>query len=228
MKTNQKTKRNRGFTIADKLYFCAVLVMLIVILSGWPPYSAKTNIAGVMKWSPDGDRIPQRSIERLAQKRFVSWAQSPIVVQAIKQANQQHQKSLDEIIRIDEEWIDGSVSSDFVERCLNNPCSDYLRKKQKERISDKYLYSEIFVMDEHGCVVAMTERTSDYWQADEDKFVKAFADGRGSIFVDESAYDRSSQITSIQVSVPVLDADTNRAIGVMTIGMNISVLDEQI
>ena len=83
-------------------------------------------------------------------------------------------------------------------------------------------------MDRQGCIVAESKKTSDFWQGDEDKFVKSFADGKGAIFVDESTYDESTRAPLIQVSVPVFDPNTREAIGVMTVGLNIGVLDEQI
>lgn len=43
-------------------------------------------------------------------------------------------------------------------------------------------YAEIFVMDNQGANVAMSDKTSDYWQGDEDKFVRSFAGGEGKVF----------------------------------------------
>lgn len=181
-----------------------------------------------MRWSLDGDRIPVRAIERIAQKRFVVWAKNPVVIEAVRKANSKPAKSLYEIIRLDKEWIAGESDEEWVNQLLDNPCARYLKQLQIDRSGDRNLYSEIFVTDKQGCIVAGSERTSDFWQGDEDKFVKAFADGKGAMFIDESSYDRSTKNSLIQVSIPVYDPNTRRAIGIMTIGLHIGVLDEQI
>ena len=117
-----------------------------------------------------------------------------------------------------DEWI-GSF--------LNNPCADRLKKAQKEAVKgERSLYAEIFVMDKQGCIVAETDKTSDYWQGDEDKFVKSFAGGEGAVFIDKPAFDESTRGYLIQVSVPVLDPQTEEAIGAMTAGIDLDYMTE--
>ena len=62
-------------------------------------------------------------------------------------------------------------------------------------------------MDNQGANVAMTDKTSDYWQGDEAKFKKSYHNGKGTVFVDEVEFDDSSQAYLVQVSVPVKDGD---------------------
>jgi hypothetical protein len=100
----------------------------------------------------------------------------------------------------------------------NNACSDYLRTIQK---SAAY-YDEIFVMDNLGANVAMTDKTSDYWQGDEDKFIKSYNGGNGTIFIDKVKFDDSTQAYLVQVSVPVKDG--GKTIGAITIGINVDKL----
>jgi hypothetical protein len=76
---------------------------------------------------------------------------------------------------------------------------------------------EIFVMDNQGANVCMTDKTGDYWQGDEGKFVNSFNGGIGSVFVDELEVDDATRATVSQVSVPVMDK--GMAIGAMTIGV---------
>lgn len=228
MNFKQKTNRYGGFAIADKLYTGVVLLLLLLIISGWPPYTIKAKSAGDIKWAPDGDLIPIRAIERIAQKRFVIWAENDVVVEAVRKANDNNHHTMDQIIQLDKEWVQGLWDKKRINSLLNNKCVEYLREMQNVRNDENSLYAEIFVTDKHGCIVAGTKKTSDYWQGDEDKFVKAFAGGKGAVFIDESNYDESTGSTSIQVSVPVYDPDTQQAIGVMTVALDICVLDKQI
>jgi hypothetical protein len=228
MGTTRKTRQFLGLATIEKIYVAIVLLLIFLVVCGFPPYSIKSKTVGNMKYSSDGDRIPLRAIERIAQKRFVAWAKNPIVVEAVREANKKPAKSLHEIIQLDKKWVAGQSDENWVNQFLDNPCARYLRHLQNEQGSEKNLYAEIFVTDKQGCIVAESEMTSDFWQGDEDKFVKAFADGKGAIFVDESGYDRSTQTHLIQVSLPVLEPSTRKAIGVMTIGLNIGILDEQL
>jgi hypothetical protein len=225
---NLKGKRNMGFTIIDKIYVIVVILLAAVIISGWPSYSMEGYSESVIKWAADGDRIPERAVERISQRRFLTWAANPIVVEAIKKANAEPRKSIYDIILLDNAWIDGECAPKFYNKFLENECAQYLQNLRKENFRTKSLYSEIFVMDKQGCIVAQTQKASDYWQGDEDKFVKAYANGKGAVYISESIYDESTQSILIHVSVPVIDGDSGKAIGVMTIGMNINVLDEQI
>jgi hypothetical protein len=203
--------------------------MLSVLLVSWlQSYPVKGTRTNNLRWSPEGDRIPLRAIERIANKRFTAWAGNPVVIEAVQEANKRPAKSLDEIIRLDDRWVEGQVGQEWINELLNNQCANYLREVRVDSFGEKDLYCEIFVVDRQGCIVAMTRRTSDYWQGDEDKFVKAFADGKGSIFIDEADYDESTKSTLIQVSVPVLDPDTAETIGVLTVGLNMSVLAKEI
>ena len=77
--------------------------------------------------------------------------------------------------------------------------------------------SVIFVMDNQGANVAMTDKTSDYWQGDEAKFKNSF--GKGSVFVDEVEFDDSTQAYLCQVSVPVTDGGA--VIGAITFGIDV-------
>jgi hypothetical protein len=231
LKKMKKAKEGQGSGGLPKgagLYAAVVMVLTVLVVSWLEPYSIEGRLAGDLKWSTEGDRIPLRAIERMANRRFVAWAAEPVVVEAVKQANSGPVKPLDAIIALDKKWRQADQADAWIKRFLNNPCARRLRELQNAQGGEHGLYPEIFVTDGQGCIVAASQRTSDFWQGDEDKFVKAFADGRGAIFIDEAAYDLSTSTPLIQVSVPVVDPDDGKAIGVMTIGLHIKVLAEQI
>jgi hypothetical protein len=85
-------------------------------------------------------------------------------------------------------------------------------------LADVY-YSEIFVTDKLGANVAMTAKTSDYWQGDELKFTESWKAGAGGVFVSDVGFDKSSQTYVVHVSVPVKDRGVT--IGVLVAGINV-------
>jgi len=102
---------------------------------------------------------------------------------------------------------------------MESECGKHLAKIQQSSA----VYAEIFVMDNQGGNVAMTDKTSDYWQGDEAKFQKSFNGGSGAVFVDEVEFDDSTQAYLVQVSVPV--KDNNTVIGAVTFGIDVDKIE---
>jgi hypothetical protein len=98
-------------------------------------------------------------------------------------------------------------------------CGKHLRSIQA---STPY-YAEIFVMDNQGANVAMTDKTSDCWQGDEAKFIESFNRGKGAVHISDVEFDDSTQAYLVQVSVPV--EDDNTIIGAITFGINIDKIE---
>jgi hypothetical protein len=168
------------------------------------------------------------AIRRMTHKKIVRLAKEPIIVNAVKEANKEARRSLDEIMQLDKKWQATERIDEWIGGFLNNPCADYLKKIQMEASKDKRsLYAEIFVMDKQGCIVAESDKTSDYWQGDEDKFINSFADGAGAVFIDKPSLDKSTNRYLIQVSVPILDPNTKKAIGAMTVRIDMDLLVAQ-
>ena len=228
-KTENKTDVSRPKVWGiDKKWYPAIKISVIVLVLGLPAYyllPLKT-VGQVKNVCKEQDK-PLVNINYFVEKEIMVWAQNPVIVNAIKRANEKATKSLSQIIKLDERWKTTEGVDEWVGSFLNNPCATYLKTLQKEK-SPQGLYAEIFVMDKQGCVVAATNKTSDYWQGDEDKFIKSYADGEGAIFINKVGYDRSIQVFSLlQVSVPVLDPDTGKAVGAITVGLDLDVFAGQ-
>jgi hypothetical protein len=72
----------------------------------------------------------------------------------------------------------------------------------------------------------MTNKTSDYWQGDEAKFQKSFNGGAGQVHVGDVKFDESAQVYQVQISVPVTDGV--KAIGAITIGVDLDAYEESL
>lgn len=144
-------------------------------------------------------------------ERLRQWAHAPVLLAALKEQNAK-QTSLDEIKKIDEEWVAGTNAA-FVKSLQQNSVGKYLQDK----VSASPIYVEAFLCDRQGAVVGEYPGSTDYWQGDEDKFTKSFNGGDGKLFAGPIALDKSTDTISVQVSVPVKDA--NETIGVLVVGL---------
>ena len=166
--------------------------------------------ASLSAWA---EQAPRKVVD-LAHSDLAILGTAPQIVSAVKAQNQKGM-GIAEINAIDEEWKATPGVASFMQALMDSDCAKFLRKIQETTP----FYSEIFVMDNQGANVAMTVKTSDYWQGDEAKFKNSFDGGKGTVFVDEVEFDDSSQAYLVQVSVPVMDQ--GMAIGAITFGIDV-------
>ncbi len=159
------------------------------------------------------EKAPQKIVD-LANQTLAGFGTDPVIVEAVKAENGKG-KTLEMIKEMDEKWKNTAGTDAAMKELMNNACA----KRLNELFAGQPFYAEAFVMDDKGANVCMTEKTSDYWQGDEPKFQKSFADGKGAVFVDDVEFDDSSQAYLVQVSVPVMDGD--KAIGAITFGIDV-------
>ncbi|SOE08730.1 hypothetical protein SAMN05877838_0459 [Hoeflea halophila] len=162
-------------------------------------------------------------------KEFVSeniegWLTDPVVVSAIKEQNTKT-ASLDAaaIDKLDKQWRAQATATDqpFVSEVLARELSKFLMEK-KDR--SQGMITEMFVMDAKGLNVGQSDVTSDYWQGDEAKWQKTYAEGAGVVFVDEVEEDESTQALQSQASLTISDPETGEPIGAITVGINLDML----
>ena len=125
------------------------------------------------------EKAPQK-IKDLANSTLAAVGTDPVIVKAVKDENAKR-KSLTQIQDKDKAWKATPGIADYMQAIMDSECGKHLRSVQ----NGTPYYAEIFVMDNQGANVAMTDKTSDYWQGDEAKFKKSFNGGSGAVFVDE-------------------------------------------
>lgn len=141
------------------------------------------------------------------------WATDPAIVSAVSDANQVF-KTRREMNALDREWQEYQGISPLMLSMLESKAAQKLLEFEQS----KPFYKEIFITDKFGANVAMTSKTSDYWQGDEQKFSKCFNKGKGTVFVSKSKFDTSTQKNLVQISIPILNGEDT--IGVMVVGIN--------
>ena len=136
------------------------------------------------------------------------------IVKAVKAQNKKDMslKMIQDTDRVWRDLMEGTIA--IMDDMMTNDCA---KAAQKILESRPYIM-EVFVMDNKGANVCMTDKTGDYWQGDEAKFVNSYNGGIGSVFVDEEIEEDGATRAMVgQVSVPVMDK--GMAIGAMTIGV---------
>ena len=142
------------------------------------------------------------------------WGDDPTLIAAVKSQNAMNM-TLDAIKARDQQWLNFSGVDDGMQALMNNAAAQRLREFEQQ----EPFFVELFLMDNQGANVAMTNKTSDYWQGDEDKFIESYKGGKGDVHVGDVEFDESAQAYLVQVSVPIMDG--GRAIGALTIGINL-------
>ncbi|MDK2123424.1 PDC sensor domain-containing protein [Parachitinimonas caeni] len=144
-------------------------------------------------------------------------AAHPAVVQAVKAQNAK-KLTLEKIKTIDADWIAKKGEVPLARELMDNAAAKQLAQMQSART----YFIEAILTDNLGANVAITHLTSDYWQGDEPKYEKAWAGGKGAVYISKPKQDESTGDQLSQVSVPVKDGDA--VIGTFTIGVKVNLL----
>jgi len=188
---------------------CAVLGILV---AGWSmiAWSGPDSIKTAVESSTLSDAGKKFVVEKL-----LPLCEDAAIVAAVAAQNA-GAVTLDEIKKIDAEWQAAEDELPIQKEKLGNATAQAL----KEFVRGTPAVAEAFVMDNQGAIVGENNLTSDYWQGDEDKWVKSFAAGAGGVDVGAPKFDKSANITLQQVSLPV--TKDGKAIGAITFGLDIS------
>lgn len=166
--------------------------------------TAKTERIG---FSKELEQLLGRKIELLK-----NIATNPQIIEIIKKFNEKNQEiSISDILKVDKKWQETKGIDNFIKFFLTNECAQYLIEFQ-----EKYdEFPEIFITDENGLIVGETNKTSDYYQADEQWWIKAYNDGIGKNYFGEIEYDKSAHAEAISIYIPVMDFQNKKPIGVI-------------
>jgi GAF domain-containing protein/HAMP domain-containing protein len=114
---------------------------------------------------------------------------------------------------LDEEWAAAIDENPLIQNVVNprvNPLTAQLVEYQ--RIFPEH--EEIFLTDVYGGVIAATGRTADYYQADEEWWQAAYAEGTGAFYVGQSVFDRSAGYVALEFAIPIR-APSDEIVGIV-------------
>ncbi len=176
-------------------------------------------------------------MRQLSQQDSATLRSSSDVLTRVQVANAQHGAWSRLVIQqLDDEWQRVVAAQQplpaWMSEVLHNSLSQRLNSwldSQDDR------YTEAFITDAQGLLVASAQITSDYWQGDEEKFTQTFAlaakpqNSQQSIsWIDTTGgsvgvirFDDSSHRFLTHISFPLWQPGITRPVGVLTLGLNI-------
>jgi hypothetical protein len=146
------------------------------------------------------------------------WAKQPILLEALRKANRENRMSLAEIMEKDGAWRQAKQVTPFIQQFLTNAVAHYLQEIQADSGG---LYAEILITDTKGVIIAETSRTTDYYQADEEWWVRTYNGGTGYLFRSKPLFDESSQSYNIDLCLPIYESQGQEVIGILKAGVSI-------
>ncbi|MBB3658427.1 hypothetical protein FHX15_003674 [Rhizobium sp. BK650] len=164
-----------------------------------------------------------RVVREYVEKLVRPMVETPVVVTAIKEQNAKFGNVSEMDMRVlDETYRAEIAQGDFqmVGALMAKSISHYLKSRQDD---SQGTIVEFFVTDRHGLNVGQSIVTTDYWQGDEDKFLKTFALGSQDIYVGRAERDESTQLLEAQASFVVTD-EKDEPIGMATVTIAIDAL----
>ena len=151
-----------------------------------------------------------REVLARAAQQVGRWAMIQRVVQAVK-AQEAAPPAMERVRAIDEAWQRGEDPEGLATSLAKNDCAQALQTLMSANPG----YGEAYVTDHQGAVVCMTDRTSDYWQGDEEGWTRAYGGGAGAVVVGKTERDAITGLDVVPISVPVKSA--GQVIGVLTV-----------
>ena len=117
--------------------------------------------------------------------------------------------------RLDAQWRAADAADNnndpLVREHLNNAVAREVTKYQ-QAFPDNI---EVFITDVYGGLVGSTNRTSDYYQADEGWWQAAYNGGQGGVYIGQPEFDESAGAIGSQIALPLRDSRTGEIIGIL-------------
>lgn len=143
------------------------------------------------------------------------------IIEEVKASNQKNKNlAFEEIFALDEKFRKSNGNDNFAEQFSMNRAAKELVEFQE----DNPVFSEVFITDKFGLNVAQTNKTTDYYQADEEWWTNAYNGGKGKEHHGSIEFDESAQAEAISIYIPIIDRDTNEVIGILKAVLSIAAI----
>jgi len=190
----------------------------LVLLAGVCMAEDAAALSARLAAAIDANATIDAKVKPFAKQKLVPLITDEALVREVKAQNAK-KVPLADIQAVDKAWMAAESELPIQKEKLSNPCAEAIRGIAKGLPALR----EIFAMDDQGANVGQNNLTSDYWQGDEDKWLKSFAGGKGGVDVGKAKFDKSANTTQQQVSLPLVDKD-GTVVGAITFGVAIDAL----
>ena len=206
-----KIKYKASFRTKVMLLICSVTLIIMIAGIGLGYYwgfgllrdmvgENSVEMAGILAFSIAG-MIDEKINE------IKAHLSSPVWQAAVTEGNLRY-KAMGEkeihryLMDMDKKWAEASGDAPLVKEYLDSSMGIRLRKL----VESERNIAEYFLTDMFGGLVASSEKTSDFYQADEEWWQEAFDDGKGGVFIGDIEFDESSNVWAMPFALPVKDA----------------------
>lgn len=207
MNSHRFSKKEPGFFLpgsrssASPPYFLSFL--LFTALAVLPLRTLSAQDETLQEWTP------YLESQLLALKKDITL--NPDVIRSVAQANQTNAHfSLKEIAEMDRQWRGTEGVDLFIVSLITNDLADKLKEFQKKQGS----LVEIFITDRKGLLIAATNKTSDFYQADEAWWRETVERNNPKGAFGGSEYDESALVEDIPLYL-VIRGEQQEVIGVL-------------
>lgn len=141
-------------------------------------------------------RVMQTELEKDIKLITVALREEPVVAHLLSVKSKLPQQRIDQI---EQDWKYLTPDDKELADILVNNTSRVLRLIRDENRD----IAEILVTDRFGQLIAATQRTNDYYQADESWWQMAYLNGAGQIYIPEVDYDHSAGVWGLDLCIPI-------------------------
>ncbi len=204
----------------------AKLVALLTLVAILPLLAATITIAvGVrsLRLQAFGERLSSAAVNESRSMRMslVKDIEKLLLVfnsEAVVSQVAAHDKALPpaQLNQLDMDWAKLDESNSPLALVLHHPLSHVL---QQLAHADPRM-NELMVTDRHGQLIAASDRTSDYYQADEEWWQKTYGGGKGKVYIERVVFDESSHSWTLNICLPILQ--DKKVVGVAKASMDVS------
>jgi signal transduction histidine kinase len=223
MEKNSKHKSGIRFKITASI--CAVVLIVIFLSSSlvyFVTYKTLTELIGdkynqiakIISFYISGLLSGEvTDVETYASRPL--WKDA-IVENNLKYENMGNDAIKEHLIDMDKKWIEAEEDNPLLQEYLKNRISGSMTSILEYRQN----VAELILTDKYGGIVAVSDKTSDFYQADEKWWQEAYNSGKGSVYVSNVEFDDSSGRWCVIIAVPVKDENDN-VIGVCKENMDV-------
>jgi GAF domain-containing protein/HAMP domain-containing protein len=239
--TSQARRRRRArFSVRVRLILAMILAVTVPVLIA-QTIGLATGRAGMTRAVDNSlHTMAEREANILIQTLLAQADMLTVLAdnKALLAAIERHVEAYDDssvssiqalILDRDLKWREADAAGDdsdpLVQSVLSSPASAELLKFREKFPA----HAELFITDAYGANVAATNRTTDYYQADEEWWQAAWNQGEGALYIaNEVQYDESAGVYSIDMAMDIYTHDTGERLGVLRTTYNFSVLQNLI
>lgn len=209
-------KSKRKTTIARRILLMISLLIFVGMSTGlglgyYAGYNLIENIVGDSR-RQTAQLLSQSLSEAISEKirDIRTYLGNPEFMNAILESNFRYAAMdigllQDYFKDIDKKWAEAAAGDTLMKGHLDTAaCASLERLAGMEET-----IGEIFLTDRYGGLVASSDRTSDFYQADEEWWLEAFAGGKGKFFIGDIEYDLSSGVWGVPFVIPIRDEGMN-------------------